>query len=505
LAHQLYSHAAIAASICSSDTEMERFTEEIIKNSKNVTEKLRMYEVRIQSYTTRDDPGKAVKLALKVLSDHGVHFPKAAKKLDVLIAFIRIKLFLTKSRVKKIMEGAECDDAYQNALMNIMLRMGTAAYFVAPPLQALSTFKRIQFSYKYGISPAALLAYGAYALILCGVFGKFDEGYKFGLMAEEIFKKLKNDEYKARVSLYLNAFVRVWKEPLKNCPPRLLEGINSGLDYGDIDYVAYQAFNYSSISIFAGLNLEETKRNALQHNNSLEHYKHRYGLEFNSVFLQCIYCLTGDGDNTKLLTGKVCDSEKLIAEFEAKNNKTGLGGTFTIRQYLAYLFGDHEEAYKESVKTNKYREGMRSTFLTAFATYIETLNMVVLSSRGDKKVAKKFHKKIKSNMKLIDKWCDACEDNMLGRKYLVEAEIDAMEGHEDSAVELYDLAIEHAKEQKMLNEEGLANERAAIYLTSIGNTASAVNYFEGALEAYRKWGAKAKVDDIKKVYQSPHQ
>ncbi|MEE8317777.1 MAG: GAF domain-containing sensor histidine kinase, partial [Candidatus Omnitrophota bacterium] len=70
------------------------------------------------------------------------------------------------------------------------------------------------------------------------------------------------------------------------------------------------------------------------------------------------------------------------------------------------------------------------------------------------------------------------------------------------AMDLYDKAIELARENEYINEEALANEVTARYYLSRGKDKLSGVYMREARYCYYRWGARAKVDDLMKRY--PH-
>lgn len=65
---------------------------------------------------------------------------------------------------------------------------------------------------------------------------------------------------------------------------------------------------------------------------------------------------------------------------------------------------------------------------------------------------------------------------------------------------LYDRALAGASENSYIQEESLANERAALFYLELGKTKIAKTYMTEAYYDYMKWGALAKVKDLERRY-----
>ena len=90
--------------------------------------------------------------------------------------------------------------------------------------------------------------------------------------------------------------------------------------------------------------------------------------------------------------------------------------------------------------------------------------------------------------------------NHMHKWYLVEAERQRVLGYKADALEMYDRAIQLAKENQFLNEEALANELAAKFYLEWGKEKVAQAYMIEAYYCYARWGAKAKIEDLEKRY-----
>ncbi|MCZ0903815.1 PAS sensor protein, partial [Microcoleus sp. HI-ES] len=88
----------------------------------------------------------------------------------------------------------------------------------------------------------------------------------------------------------------------------------------------------------------------------------------------------------------------------------------------------------------------------------------------------------------------------LHKFYLVEAERYRVLGENVRAIDYYDRAIALAKEHDYINEEALANELAAKFYIAWGKEQVAEAYMTNAYYCYLRWGATAKMTDLKRQY-----
>ena len=78
----------------------------------------------------------------------------------------------------------------------------------------------------------------------------------------------------------------------------------------------------------------------------------------------------------------------------------------------------------------------------------------------------------------------------------MEAELASLQGRTHEAESLYDRAIEGAAQERFIQDEALANERAGRFYRALGRGRVAALYLSAAVEAYRRWGARGKAQAL---------
>jgi len=85
---------------------------------------------------------------------------------------------------------------------------------------------------------------------------------------------------------------------------------------------------------------------------------------------------------------------------------------------------------------------------------------------------------------------------------LLEAELATAEGEIEAALVKYRVSIETAKAEKFVHEQAIALECAGRALLHQGMESSSETYLLRAYEFYKKWGAKAKTEQMVRCYPS---
>jgi signal transduction histidine kinase len=97
-------------------------------------------------------------------------------------------------------------------------------------------------------------------------------------------------------------------------------------------------------------------------------------------------------------------------------------------------------------------------------------------------------------------WAENCPENFGNRAALVAAEIARIEGRPLDAENLYEKAIQSARQHGFIQNEAIAHETAARFYSVRGFTTIANAYLRSARYCYLRWGAAGKVEQLDQRY-----
>ncbi|MEP0855616.1 AAA family ATPase [Trichocoleus sp. DQ-U1] len=498
----LYVEAAEAAYLCGQFDEMERLVPVVLQQGKALLDKVKVYEVKISAYLTQNKPLQAVDTGLTVLKLLGLSLPNKPSNLDILLGLMGTKLALLGKRIEDLIELPEMTAPDKLAAIRILAIVSSASYIAAPNLLPLVIFKGINISVKYGNASFSAVMYAAYGLILCGVLGDIESGYKFGNLALSLLERLNARKVKAKTVAIVNYFIRHWKEHGRQTLQPLLLAYSSGLETGDLEYGTYSILWNSYNSYCMGQELAVVEREAAKYSDTIQKLKQERNFHYINLNRQMVLNLMGQSKNPCRLIGDVYDeSKRLPLDLEA-NDQTLLFHTYLEKLTLCYLFGEYEEALDNAALAEKYIDSAAGMLTTTLFYFYDSLARVAVSSSPSKFPQKRLSRKVQSNQKKLKKWAHHAPMNHLHKFYLVEAERHRVQGSEVVAMDYYKKAIALAKEHEYINEEALAHELAAKFYLALDQDKIAQVYMQDARYCYLRWGATAKVNDLDTRY--PH-
>ena len=107
-------------------------------------------------------------------------------------------------------------------------------------------------------------------------------------------------------------------------------------------------------------------------------------------------------------------------------------------------------------------------------------------------------------IKKFKKWAKDAPENNSHKVMLLKAENSALLLRSKNKVEYtkraYASAILGARENGFVNDEAIANERAALFYQEIGHERLFMRHLLRSKVLYSRWGANAKVESLTKLY-----
>jgi len=169
------------------------------------------------------------------------------------------------------------------------------------------------------------------------------------------------------------------------------------------------------------------------------------------------------------------------------------------RKYLAFFKGDFDTAgavYELSQEYSINSIGRQTNILVTI--FIDGLIALFLARKHCKDEAKwtGIGFGVLESMK---KWRIYSDWNFSNKLFLLEAEYSFLEEDHTMAISCYNASITSARQHHFVHEEGLAEEKFAIYLLHKKNHEGALDHFCNAKKCYESWGANALVQNVDKT------
>ncbi len=495
-------HEDIAeASYLNTDFEqMEQWASVVLQQAKTLLDNIKVQQTRILGIQAQGQSLEAIQIGLQVLHSLGIEFPEQPTQEDIRQAFGITRSLWADKPFSSLLDLPTMTDPQLLAAMEILTALVPPALQSAPNLMPLLMFKRVELSIQSGNCPISVFAYGEYGLILCGIMGDIENGYKFGELALNLRENLHLASLKCRNWHVVHTFVKHWKIPLSEVLPGLQEAYRSGLETGDIETACYAAMASCYYAYHAGQELGELTRTMQAYRQIIQQYKQASALDFQEIYQQTVLNLLGQAEVPYLLTGEIFNQKQSLPQLQANNQRLALFMWYINQTILYYLFGQDREAAQTSVQTAQYLDGGVGLFMIPLYSFYDALIQLTQYAAASPEEGQTILLQVQQHCDKLHNWAAFAPSNHQHRCELIAAEQYRVLGNKTDAIEHYDRAITSAKANQFIQDEALANELAAKFYLNWGKEKVAAGYMQEAYYCYTKWGAKAKIVNLETLY-----
>lgn len=337
--------------------------------------------------------------------------------------------------------------------------------------------------------------------MLCAkIFPTPDAAFRYGELGLELLDKFQVREYLPRIYAAYYACIFPWKHHLPESLDYLIHAERVGMQTGDVEFACLCANLWGYVATDSDVPLDEVETHWLTFQNTMKSRRQKSSLQMSVSCLQAVQYLQGKDVNFS-------ETEELLKY--SIENKIVLK-TANIRWWeakTALIFNDifraDEIAYEANFAKNKHTIPPTSEIVqTAFLNGMIALVMAAQPRRRGstlrpRRTRKQYISEGKRMIRLIKKYVLWAPINYYDKQVLLEAELAAVLGRNDQAMQQYTCAIALSKVSRNTLVQGLSNERAGRYCVSVLNQPErAMKYFNAALLVYGEWKAYRKVNHL---------
>lgn len=475
---------------CAEYEEMDIYYKLALENLKNISVKARFVELKIYSYLAREDAMESINVAIDFLKEIGIDFPKNVASKDILKGLLSLKLLLFKTDINKIANLPKLTEEKYLVAMRILTATSSSAYLASPELLLLIVMKQVEISLKHGYSSQSTFAFATCGIILCGVLGDLNLGYRVGTAALKLLEKIEEKEYVGRSITGMNLFIMHWKDPLLEVEKRFRESYVKCMETGDLEYAAWALLCKDFHAFFSGKNLNRMK---IDLEKSIEKLKLELKQETQYFTAHSFLTLVERLINTKEENKKIYqEDEEFREKFEKEKNKNGLYYIYSNKMIQYLIMGDYQKSYEYSFLAEKNIDSVVSTVNYPEFYFYSSLSMFFTKGFAYEEDKKQLKKKTKA----LKKWGEFGPENHFYKYKLVEILKKAFSSKGCIDTKLLDEIIEEALKKGFVQDAALINEISAYISKLKGRETLYKTYIMEAFKLYDKWGANAKVEKL---------
>ncbi|MCL1467533.1 trifunctional serine/threonine-protein kinase/ATP-binding protein/sensor histidine kinase [Argonema galeatum] len=471
-----------------------------LEQAKSPLDKAEMYNISIVQYTMQTKYAEAIQAGRKGLKLLGIDLPEEKLQTAIYVELSEAKKNFGNREIHCLVDAPEMTIPEKKMAIKLLNSMMAPTYFFDQNLWLSMVVKTVNLFFKYGHTPDSPHAYTSYGIILGDIEGNYQSGYEFGQLALKVSDKFNALAQKCIASCDFANLILPWVKHIKHAHPINNDGYLAGLKAGEMHFAGYTLFQQVFNLFYQGKNLEDI----LAEISTALHFciKTQNKMSTDSILaLQItVINLMGMTSDKTIFKLKEMSEAQYFENCYYHQNLYSLVLYYILKCQVLYLYGHYAQALLCVLEAEKLLLSIINTFAVAELNFYYSLILLALYPTVSEKLQEKYLHQLKTNQNQMKIWADNCPENFLHKYLLVEAELSAIAGKYLEVIDLYDRAIQLARENEFFQNQALANERAANFWLSKGKEKIAKSYMKEAHYGYQSWGAKRKVEDLEEKY-----
>ncbi len=448
--------------------------------------------LEVKFHTARARNADAFAVGIRCLDRAGIKLPEAPSATAAGLAQDEVWEALAGREIESLLELLPVEQEDDATLMELFAALMAPAFHLGRELMATLACVMVRETIQRGQTPFAPGGYTAIGMILGPMFGRYEDGYRFGKLAHDLVERDGLTAMRARTHFVFGAMISPWTRPYAESVPYLRAAHEAAAESGDLLYQGYCAAFFVLNKLELGAPLIEVCSEA--ETRIAEAYCGK--TEFIAHMIRAIerlaraLCGTTNADDSFSSPG--FDEEDFEAALASQGQATASCWYYVRKLQLLYTIGEHAaaaEAAREAQEVVLSSLAMFPDFL-----FYSALTMAALySSFEDDGARGEAIAMIRMARDRFEVWSEHCAENFLARYQLVVAELARVEGRSEDALACYEQAQRVARTSEQVHIAAIGNECCARHFRArhMGGVGDA--FVMKASRQYKQWGASAKV------------
>lgn len=477
--------------------QAEETYQQVIGRAQHVLDKVKVYTTKINHCSYADRLDEAMQTGMRALHDLGMRGSLRTTWAGLWVAYQRLKWLVKRRSPNRLVTATPlATDPLVIAKIDVMNKMGIAAYHLDLELYYSLRLKMIALSLKHGLTDKIGIAFVGVGVMGMTFYNDFDGAEMFGRLGVDMEAAVSERQGVLNslhgLQFYANV-VQPWTKHNRNVVDSLLAVSQRSLELGDVTRAVFGLGDRALRQVCAGTPLPELRDDLLKHMKTFQRGPSDWSLQVANIVLGLVYSLQGVTQTAGSLSHDEFSELRYFRDVLPKQNTVYQRVYYYCKIYVLFLADDYVAIWDLiPLYTDETLTG-EMVFLFAL-TYCALYANVTRDEQFD------FMNKLKVYRKQMKKWAKGCPENFLHKSLLMEAEYARTQGRDQVALDLYEQAIVAATRHQMLPHAAMANECAGKFCLSKGNEEQATYYFATAYQAYQRWGAVEKARRLQAQY-----
>lgn len=512
LAFPLHRHLADCYYLVGEFDESEKLIFLLLEQARTVVEKGDIMYLQMTQYITQSRQPEGIEVGRKAAALMGIEIPPDDELGPAVAAeFEAAARALGDRKIEDLYDEPEVTDPLiLQKLAILSVTMITAYHLGNAAMVGFVTAREAAICLEHGNSMQGAYIYSIYGMSLAASLKEYKTGYEFGKLGARLAHKTEWRPILSKTLLMHCATVQPWMETPEAASAALIEGYNAGIETGELIYSGFcPAFVVRHEYMRGEKNLEQIFNENVDYLKYLERLGDAAILGLTAASVYALAALMG---RTKAPWSLSFEKEGYPA-FNEEEHVPGLQKpeavlwlSWYLSSKLPLLVMGEEYAAAFALAVQGRQVGLRDVLYghlsgAEFLFYSALTAAAHMDDAGEEERTQ-CREIIAEAREAFGLWQEKCNvDFFKHRALLIEAEAARLEGELPRAIDLYNRAIQSARETGYVQIEGLAYRTAARAFLRNQQTSIAAGYLEEARTRFAHWGAVAVVKLIDEKYR----
>jgi PAS domain S-box-containing protein len=406
---------------------------------------------------------------------------------------------LNGQSVESLIDLPLMTDPEMHAAMRVLAALTGSSLYTDINLYHLHFCEMVNLSLRYGISDASTFGYAGFGAILCVPFQRYIEGYRFGKLACDLVEKHGFAAYKAKVYLSMQ-MAALWTQPIEFGIDLIRAAFRAGSESGDLSFACYSCLHLVTDLLTQGAHLDDAWRESEACLDFVRRGKYLDAVDGIISQQQLIRNLRGQTTTFSTFGDQTFDERSFESRLTEDRMTSMVSRYWILKVQARFMSGDYLTALAAAEKAREVHWSSEAFFQSLDHHYYAALTVAALYENGSASEQRRWRELLAVHREQLRQWADSYPPTFADKHTLVLAEIARLEGRDAVAMRLYEQAIRSARDNGIVQNEGIAHEVAARFYAARGFETFADAYLRKARYCYLRWGADGKVRELDRLH-----
>ncbi len=475
--------------------EAETVFDECLKRFSSIADRARVFSLKIDQDSHTGNIDKALSTGVEALRELGVRISRHPSRLTLLWEMVIARLRVRTRTIDDLLDLPAMTEERPRLAITLLMRLFGIAYSESEEFSALVVSKMLNLTLRFGNADVSSYAYGIYGLLLRAGFGAHRSAYQFGLLGVRLSDKFNNGLLRGRCNFVMGTLHNHWVNHARTNAESITLAYRLGYENGDLLYASYALSQKVMNLLVTGSPLPELEEESTSCLDFVRSIHHDDIAHYFVGPIRFVRNLTGNTASPSSFSDGTFDESAYRDSLEATRYTPPRMYYRFLKLQALCLRGRYDEAVTLAAESEPVRHALIGQVAEWEYDFFLALALA-RASRPSNAGRRTLHRLERT----LSRWAALCPSNLECRHALVRAELDRREGRNESALMWYDRAIRVAREQGFRHVDALANEFAGRFHLEHGRQRIAADYLSSAVDAFRDWGATARVKELEKEF-----